>query len=144
MYGVPFCGRSHISIFVVVFVLCLLDENDIALVPLNHTKVRANSLHHSHQHIFEQQSSVSSNTSIQTVIHRSIESDHQRSASNGNGNRLSHCNNITTASNNQMILLGASSSSAPFQSANGTTTTHSINATGSMGKKRSHIMISHS
>lgn len=119
-----------------------LDENDIALVPLNLTKSRANSLHHSHQHIFQQQSSVSSNTSVQTVIHRSIESnsggDHQQSSSNGNGN--GHINNISTASNNQMILLGASSSSSSFQSANGTTIIHSINANGSMGKRMHHII----
>lgn len=130
-------------LIVLFFRASFLDENDIALVPLNRTKSRANSLHHSHQHIFQQQSSVSSNTSVQTVIHRSIESDHQPSASNGNGT-AGHCSNITTASNNQMILLGASSSPASFQSANGTITTHPLNANGSMGKRcMQHNIISY-
>lgn len=41
-------------------------------MPLNLTKSKANNLHHSHQHIFSHQSSVSSTTSVQTVFHQSV------------------------------------------------------------------------
>lgn len=103
----------------------MLDENDIALVPLNFTKSRSNNLHHSHQHIFQHQSSVSSTTSVQTVFHNTD--------TNIGENKVSiNSNSITAASTNQMILLGTSSSSASFQSANGNA--HSINANGSTGE----------
>ncbi|XP_055311339.1 guanine nucleotide exchange factor DBS isoform X6 [Sitodiplosis mosellana] len=98
----------------------ITDENDIALLPLNLTKSRSNNLHHSHQHIFQHQSSVSSTTSVQTVFH------------NIDTNNGENTNNITNASNNQMILLGTSSSSASFQSANGNS--HTANASGHMGQ----------
>lgn len=101
------------------FFLCKTDENDIALLPLNLTKSRSNNLHHSHQHIFQHQSSVSSTASVQTVFHN-IDT-----------------NSIANASNNQMVLLGTSSSSASFQSANGNS--HATNANGHMGKSSDGI-----
>lgn len=106
------------------------DENDIALVPLNLTKSKSNNLHHSHQHIFQHQSSVSSTSSVQTVCHNidTANGDHHNSI---NGNHSIHT--ITTRSNNQMILLGTSSSSASFQSANGTAYSGHTNGS-SMGK----------
>lgn len=117
-----------------MFFVCVCDyfsdENDIALVPLNLTKSRSNNLHHSHQHIFQHQSSVSSTASVQTVFHNvdTANGDYHNSV-NGNHNT----NNITTTSNNQMILVGTSSSSASFQSANGTAYSVHTNGT-SMGK----------
>lgn len=109
----------------------LLDENDIALVPLNFTKSRTNNLHHSHQHIFQHQSSDSSTASVQTVFHNV---DAINNGDHHNSNTINHnTNNITATSNNQMILLGTSSSSASFQSANGTAYSVHTNG-GSMGK----------
>lgn len=126
------------------------DENDIALVPLNSSKSRANNLHHSH--IFQHQSSVSSTASIQTVFHQSvyqsINNDNNTtiaatpiptpiptttasSAATDEVDSIINNYNITAASNNQMILLGTSSSAASFQSANGNlnaTPTPNVNA----------------
>ncbi|XP_031630381.1 guanine nucleotide exchange factor DBS isoform X3 [Contarinia nasturtii] len=113
-------AKTRSSCFDISQLGSITDENDIALLPLNLTKSRSNNLHHSHQHIFQHQSSISSTTSVQTVFH------------NVDTNNGENTNNITNASNNQMILLGTSSSSASFQSANGTA--HTVNANGYMGQ----------
>lgn len=104
----------HIStIFLIIFLSLSLShffysaDDDNVLLPLNSAQSKANNLHHSHQHIFQHQSSVTSTTSVQTVYHQCAQ---QQNNSNNSGN-------INTS--NPMILLGTSSSSASFQSANG-------------------------
>lgn len=102
-------------------------------MPLNLTKSRQNNLHHSHQHIFQHQSSVSSTTSVQTVFHNvDINNGDHLNSINSNIN-TNNTNTNSTASSNQMLLLGTSSSSTSFQSTNGAAHS-SVNATNFTGK----------
>lgn len=91
-----------------IFSNSISDENDIPLVPLNATQSIANNLHQSHQHLFQHQSSVSSIASVQTVLYQA--------PPNGCG---SYSGSSVTSMTNPMLLLGNSSSSTSFQSANG-------------------------
>lgn len=99
--------------FSLLVVYLLADENDIALVPLSSSHARVNNLHRSHQHIFQHQSSVSSNISVQTVFHQNV---HQTTTDNHSVNSLSGA----------MVLIGNSSSSTSFQSANGSNINGSV------------------
>lgn len=106
-------------------------------MPLNLTKSKTNNLHRSHQQIFQHQSSVSSTTSVQTVFHQSV---YQSNNGDGCGSAsftndyypsASHnTNNIRASSNNQMILLGTSSSM--HQTANGIVPTTNPSTVSSM------------
>lgn len=98
-----------------IFLFAETEENSIALVPLNATQSKANNLHHSHQHIFQHQSSVTSTTSVQTVFHQSA----QQTNGDSNSNSSNSTNDSSLNSAGQMLLLGnASNTTASLANGN--------------------------
>lgn len=143
--SLEFCKQKGVFFYI-------SDDNDIALVALNLSKSRANNLHHSH--IFQHQASVSSTASVQTVFHQSVYQQQQQqqqqlfseksststtaspTTDEVDSTSISNSNcydNFKTASNNQMIFMGTSSSATSFQSATGNLSNgsaiHGVNGT---------------